>query len=228
MRSGQVGSPTRQAVMASPCASIQSSRARVPSTASPSSSPVMARITAPSGGVSRTKSTAAATKAATPDFMSVAPRPQSIPSRSTAPKGGTDHASSSPTGTTSVWPLKPKLFSAPLVPQRANRLATPPRSTRWQAKPASVSSASRSRSAPPSSGVTDGQRINPAVRWAGSSGAGDIGRPFVAVARRLARIALRCKWPRIARRCKWPRIARRCKWPCGPINLNNTGKICYH
>ena len=41
-----------------------SSKAVVPSNASPSSSPVIARITAPSGGVSRTKSTAAAAKAA--------------------------------------------------------------------------------------------------------------------------------------------------------------------
>ena len=75
MLSTLVGSPTMQISIFSPLASIQSSSAGVPSTELPSSSPVMVRMIAPSGGVSRTKSIAAAAKAATPDFISVAPRP---------------------------------------------------------------------------------------------------------------------------------------------------------
>ena len=47
----------------------------MPSTPSPSSSPVTVTTTLPAGGVAATKSIAAATKAATPDFMSAAPRP---------------------------------------------------------------------------------------------------------------------------------------------------------
>ena len=47
----------------------------MPSTLAPSSSPVMASTTLPAGGVAATKSIAAAAKAATPDFMSAAPRP---------------------------------------------------------------------------------------------------------------------------------------------------------
>jgi len=130
MRSGQVGSPTRQTDMPSPCARIQSRSATVPSLPGPSSSPVMVSTMAPSGGVSRTKSTAAAAKAATPDFMSVAPRPQSQPSAISPPKGSCVQAAASPTGTTSVWPLKPKVRFAPLRPQRAKRLGVPARSTR--------------------------------------------------------------------------------------------------
>ena len=74
----------------------------MPSTASPSSSPVIVMITDPSGGVCVVKSMAAATKAATPDFISVAPRPYKKPSFTSAPKGSTLHADTSPTGTTSV------------------------------------------------------------------------------------------------------------------------------
>ena len=75
MASAEVGSPTRQWSSRSPAAAIQSRIATVPSVASSSSSPVMSSATDPSGGVSVTNSTAAATKAATPDFMSAAPRP---------------------------------------------------------------------------------------------------------------------------------------------------------
>ena len=57
------------------CSAIQSRIATVPSVPSPSSSPVMVRTMLPAGGVAVTKSMAAATKAATPDFMSAAPRP---------------------------------------------------------------------------------------------------------------------------------------------------------
>jgi hypothetical protein len=74
--------------------------------------------------------TAAATKAATPDFMSVAPRPQSCPSRISPPKGSAVQAAASPTGTTSVWPLKPKVRGCPFAPQRAKRFGVWPRSTR--------------------------------------------------------------------------------------------------
>ena len=128
----------------------------------------MVRITAPSGGVSRTKSTAAAAKAATPDFMSVAPRPYRNPSFSSAPKGSTVQAALSPTGTTSVWPLKPNVRAWPFAPQRANRFDVSPLSTRVQSNPASRSNRSNRTSAPPSTGVTEGQRISAAVSAAGS------------------------------------------------------------
>jgi len=130
----------------------------------------MVTITAPSGGVCRTKSQAAAAKAATPDFMSVAPRPQISPPTISPPKGSRVQAPASPAGTTSVWPLKPKLRAAPFAPQRAKRLGTPFRSTRVQAKPAPVSTRSSRCSAPPSIGVTEGQRISPAVSATGSTG----------------------------------------------------------
>ena len=71
----EVGSPTRQWSSRSPAVSIQSRMAIVPSVASSSSSPVISSATEPCGGVSATNSIAAATKAATPDFMSAAPRP---------------------------------------------------------------------------------------------------------------------------------------------------------
>ena len=49
-RSGQVGSPTRQASKRSPCSTAQASSLTVPLTASDSSSPVISRLTAPSVG----------------------------------------------------------------------------------------------------------------------------------------------------------------------------------
>ena len=61
--------------MRSPSAAIQSRMAAVPSVPAPSSSPVTVTTMLPRGGVAATKSMAAATKAATPDFMSAAPRP---------------------------------------------------------------------------------------------------------------------------------------------------------
>jgi hypothetical protein len=163
-----VGSPTRQTSIASPWAAIQSRSAVVPSVAGPSSSPVIARMIAPSGGAVCTMSTAAATKAATPDFMSVAPRPYIQSPVTSAPKGGWVQAASSPTGTTSVWPLKPKLRAAPFGPQRANRFGVPLRSARVQANPASDRIAASASSAPPSAGVTVSQRSRVAVSAMGS------------------------------------------------------------
>ncbi len=154
--------------MLSSFACIQSKSAVVPSVASPSSSPVIVRTTAPSGGVSLTRSTAAAANAATPDFISTAPRPYMKPSFTSAPNGGIVQAASSPKGTTSVWPLKPNVFGCPLSPQRANKFGVPLRSTREQAKPASSSNACSRTNAPPSVGVTDGHRISLAVRSTGS------------------------------------------------------------
>ena len=61
--------------MRSPFSAIQSRIASVPSVLSPSSSPVTVSTMLPAGGVAATKSMAAAAKAATPDFMSAAPRP---------------------------------------------------------------------------------------------------------------------------------------------------------
>ena len=176
MVSGQVGSPTRQTSMRSPFSAIKSSNAVVPSRASPSSSPVIASTMEPSGGVSFTKSTAAATKAATPDFISVVPRPYMMPSLISAPKGGIDQSASSPMGTTSVWPLKPKDLVLPLLPQRAKRLQMPPRSTRVQSNPAASSTSSSTSNAPSLTGVTEAQRTSFAVRSTGSRP--DISAPF--------------------------------------------------
>jgi hypothetical protein len=85
----------------------------------------------------------------------------------------------SPTGTTSVWPLNPRTRRAFRGPQRAKRFGVPLRSTRVQAKPPPLSMRSSSRSAPPSSGVTLGQRTSAAVR---STGSVDMEKPPDAVA----------------------------------------------
>ena len=62
--------------MRSPFVAIQSRMASVPSVLlGPSSSPVTVMAMLPLGGVAAVKSMAAATKAATPDYMSAAPRP---------------------------------------------------------------------------------------------------------------------------------------------------------
>ena len=83
----------------------------------PSSSPVIISATEPRAGLPAAQPAAAAAKAATPDFMSTAPRPQSSPPSITAENGGCVHAAASPTGTTSVWPLNPS--TGPVSPQRA-------------------------------------------------------------------------------------------------------------
>src|SRR5690606_31076090 len=54
------------------------------------------------------------------------------------------------------------------APQRANRFGVPLRSTRCTSNPALPSISARRTSAPPSSGVTEGQRIRRAVRSATS------------------------------------------------------------
>ena len=68
-----------------------------------------------------TKRKAAASAAATPPFMSAAPRPHSAPSASVAENGGKRQRAESPGGTTSVWPAKAKFGAS--RPKRAQRLA---------------------------------------------------------------------------------------------------------
>ena len=55
-------------------------------------------------GCARTNASSASVIAATPDFMSAAPRPYRRPSRIVGSNGALVHASGGPGGTTSVWP----------------------------------------------------------------------------------------------------------------------------
>ena len=116
----------------------------------------------------RAKSTAAETNAATPDFMSPAPRPQSKPSLISAANGSTLQSDGFPAGTTSVCPLNPKV--RPFLPllHLANRFDMPPRSAREQSNPSRLSSDWSSPIAPASAGVTDGHLTSSAVSSTGS------------------------------------------------------------
>ena len=92
MRFGFVGSPSMQASKRSPRSRAQSSSLAVPLTAGPSSSPVIRneiepRIGEPEAPCSATWASAAATAAATPPFMSQAPRPHTVPSATSPEKG---------------------------------------------------------------------------------------------------------------------------------------------
>ena len=71
------------------------------------------------------KSSHASTMAASPLFMSAAPRPYRKPSRTTGAKGSLCHSSSGPGGTTSVCPAKQN--SGPDSPRRAHKLSTWPK-----------------------------------------------------------------------------------------------------
>ena len=157
---GLVGSPTTQASGTCWLIFIHSTIFTVPKSASASSSPVIIKLIDPRSGVCSMNSATAATKAAIPPFMSAAPRPNSFPSCTTPLNGSCCHFSRSPTGTTSVWPAKAKC--GPLIPRRAKRLsmrATPvPNGNLVQSKPNLLSSSCIKSSAPPSAGVTDGQR----------------------------------------------------------------------
>ena len=64
-----------------------------------------------------TKRSAAASAAATPPFMSAAPRPQSWPSATSPANGMKRQRAASPGGTTSVWPAKTKFGAS--RPKRA-------------------------------------------------------------------------------------------------------------
>ena len=115
-----------------PLARIHSSTRTVPSTAGPSSSPVINRLIEPSGGPSARCRAAAATKAAMAPFMSQAPRPYSTPLRTSA-ANGSDCQFALPAGTTSVWPAKQRCGDP--VPMRANRLSISPKRNGVTAKP---------------------------------------------------------------------------------------------
>src|SRR4051812_23104122 len=126
----------------------------VPSTAGPSSSEVMRRAIEPEcWGRSATKRSAATTKQAMEDFMSAAPRPNSLPSRTVGTNGSERHSASGPVGTTSVWPAKQTTGCAP--PRRAQRLVTSPNFIDSQRKPAFCRRAAMRSWQPPSSGVID-------------------------------------------------------------------------
>ena len=76
----------------------------------------------------------------------------------TAANGGALHCSSGPVGTTSTCPAKQTIGA--LVPCRAQRLLTPPRSMRSQTKPLLVRRASTIARLPASSGVRERHAIN--------------------------------------------------------------------
>ena len=112
-RSGLVGSPTRQASNRWPCSAAQASSFTVPLTDSRSSSPVISRLTEPCAGQpSATRRAAAATNAATPLFMSAAPRPYSRPSSTAPANGSSRQPSRAPGGTTSTWPAEGEMPAA--------------------------------------------------------------------------------------------------------------------
>ena len=112
--SDEVGSPTTQWVITSSAISSASTTMRVPWVATPSSSPVIRKESEPATWPAAIAFSDAAAKAAMADFMSTAPRPIRTPSTSLASKAPWLQAAASPTGTTSVWPAKPRLgLSAP-------------------------------------------------------------------------------------------------------------------
>src|SRR5262249_54837585 len=107
-----------------------------------------------------------------PPFMSTAPRPYNSSPAISAENGGYFQAFSSPGGTTSVWPAKTRF--GPAVPLRAYKFSTGSVSAslnviRCTAKPAAFSVFSRNASAPPSAGVTDGQRSKSRAMATGSA-----------------------------------------------------------
>ena len=89
----------------------------MPLIAGPSSSPVRRKLIEPLNAPLAMKRKAAATEAATPPFMSQAPRPQSSPSAISPENGSNRQRALSPGGTTSVWPAKARLGVA--SPKRA-------------------------------------------------------------------------------------------------------------
>src|SRR3954468_3000780 len=137
----------------------------VPSTEGPSSSEVMRSAIEPAwSGRSATKRSAATTNAAMEDFMSAAPRPNSLPSRTVGTNGSECHSESGPVGTTSVWPAKQTTGCAP--PRRAQRLVTSPNLSGSQRNPDFSSRAAISSWQPPSSGVIERRAMS---SWASSS-----------------------------------------------------------
>ena len=97
--------------------------------------------------------------AATPLFMSAAPRPKSRPSRTTGSKGSDCHFSRGPGGTTSVWPAKQ--MTGPGPPRcSAQKLSTSPKRILSISKPNGSSRAISNSWQPASSGVTDFRAIS--------------------------------------------------------------------
>src|ERR1700734_445570 len=95
--STEVDSPRMQWSNVSPLARAQSTSLTVPLIATSSSSPVMRKLIEPPNAPLAMKRKAAATEAATPPFMSQAPRPQSSPS-AISPENGSKRQSVLPRG----------------------------------------------------------------------------------------------------------------------------------
>ena len=122
---GQVGSPTRQKSGIWPLASIHSSTLTVPSTAGPSSSPVISRLIEPFGRtvgqVLRRGRDEGGDRAL---HVAGAAAVQHAVAHLAAERIGAASCAA-PTGTTSVWPAK-QTCGAP-VPRRAKRLSISPK-----------------------------------------------------------------------------------------------------
>ena len=109
-----------------------------------------------------TNASVAVIMAASPLFMSAAPRPNSNPSRITGSKGSVCHSSSGPVGTTSVCPARQSTGPSSL-PRRAQKLSTLPKRSLSILNPSASSLAIITAWQPPSSGLTEGRRMRSRV-----------------------------------------------------------------
>ena len=176
----QVGSATRVWGMGG-CFWVchHSTKCLVPERAMPSSS-VVRKMPTPSALLA----VAAATIAATPDFMSAAPRPIRWPFSSVGWKGSCRHWDRSPTGTTSTWPANNRRR---VSPRMARRLSTPSAGRCVRVNPASVRRGAMSSRQPADFGVSEGR----AMSWRSSSMASiSLWLSFVVVRRRRWRFLL--------------------------------------
>ncbi len=173
-RDGLVGSPMRQKSGRRSRSRSHATTRTVPSTALPSSSPVISRLIVPaaSGGGDARWAATAAMKAATAPFMSQAPRPNSMPFRTVPANGSTLQPRSGPGGTTSVCPAK-QTCGEP-APSRANRFGVSrpagPNGKGVTVKPSAASRPAISACAPPSSSpVTERQATSAHATGSGSN-----------------------------------------------------------
>ena len=124
----QASNPVDSALMPASARTPCSTAARLP--APPDSSSVTVHTTtSPASRTPRRCSVSrATTMAATPPFMSAAPRPYSQPSRSVSAKGSLCHSSRGATSTASMWPLSSRLRPPPEPARTAASCGRPAKS----------------------------------------------------------------------------------------------------
>ena len=158
------GSPTRHQSMRSLRSRSTSTTRRVPSTEGPSSSLVIKNAIVPRcRGLRPTNSSHAVTIAASPLFMSAAPRPYKRPSLITGRNGSPCHSSSGPVGTTSVCPAKQN--TGPPLPRLAQKLSTGPKRRCSTLKPMASRRSAIKAWQPPSVGLTEARTIRSSVSF---------------------------------------------------------------